>query len=90
MRANFCGMARYAAMERAVLAVGRIVVWVEADAEVRIEAESNNNPTFPRKLSPNRAGPIAAKTSLELSGFPSPIPLVPTPANAIAETVTTA
>ncbi len=45
MRAKRVGMALYAAIDRAVRAVGRIVVWVEADAEVRMETASRARPT---------------------------------------------
>jgi hypothetical protein len=40
MRANLAGIALYTAIESAVRAVGRIVVWVDADADVRIEIVS--------------------------------------------------
>src|SRR4051812_44661386 len=82
--ANALGTALYAAMDRVVRAVGRIVVCVDADADVRIDAESSRSAILPRPESPNRAGPIAAKTSSALSGLPSPTPVVPTPANATA------
>src|SRR3954453_3669431 len=84
MLANDVGMALYAAMDSEVRAVGRIVVWVDADADVRIDAESRSRAILPSPESPNRAGPMAAKTSSALSGFPRPTPVVPTPANATA------
>jgi hypothetical protein len=73
-----------------VRAVGRIVVCVEADAEVKMVAERASRPMWPMKLSPNKAGPIAAKTSAELSGLPRPASVSPTPANATVATVTIA
>src|SRR3954454_20612829 len=82
--ANDVGMALYAAMDSEVRAVGRIVVCVEAEADVRIDADSRSRAIFPSPESPNRAGPMAANTSSALSGLPRPIPVVPTPANATA------
>jgi hypothetical protein len=73
-----------------VLAVGRIVVCVDADAEVRMVADSASRPMWPMTLSPNRAGPMAANTSAALSGLPSPASVSPTPAKATAATVTMA
>src|SRR4051794_19803387 len=83
--ANAVGTALYAAIDSVVRAVGRIVVCVDAEAEVRIDADSSRRPTWPRAVSPNRAGPIAANTSSAFSGLPRPMPVVPTPANATAE-----
>ena len=71
-------------MDSAVRAVGRMVVWVDAEAEVNTEIVSRNSPMWPRTLSPNSTLPIAANTSLELSGFAIPIPVVPGPAKATA------
>ncbi|SKV37795.1 Uncharacterised protein [Mycobacteroides abscessus subsp. massiliense] len=63
IEANDSGSALYTPIDRVVRAVGRIVVWVQAEADVRMEAESKSIPTCPRKLSPNSSGPIAANTS---------------------------
>ena len=70
-------------------AVGRIVVWVDADADVRMDAASSSSRMCPITESPNSAGPIAENTSLEFASAPRPMPSVPTPANATAATVTT-
>src|SRR3954466_15032699 len=75
--ANAFGTALYAAIDRVVRAVGRMVVWVEADAEVRIDAESRSRAILPSPESPNRAGPIAAKTTSAMPGSPSPTPAAP-------------
>src|SRR5664279_1765411 len=84
IRANLVGIARYTAIDSAVRAVGRIVVWVEAAAEVRIEIASRSRPTLPSALSPYSVGPIALNTSAALSALPNPIPARPTPANPTA------
>lgn len=75
-------------MESVVRAVGRIVVWVEADADVRMEIASRSKPTLPSNPSPYSVGPIALNTSEALLALPSPIPWPPTPANAMAATET--
>ncbi|SHW08772.1 Uncharacterised protein [Mycobacteroides abscessus subsp. abscessus] len=48
-------------------AVGRIVVCVQAEADVRMDADSNNIPRCPTKLSPNSSGPMALNTSAAFS-----------------------
>src|SRR5947208_3464209 len=88
IRANWLGSALCAAIERLVRAVGRIVVWVEADADVRIVAANSTWSTTPIQLPPNTSGAITLKTSPALSGLPRPIPLVPTPAKDTVAIVT--
>ena len=77
-----------AAIESAVRAVGRIVVWVHADADVRIANASNAVAACPSTEGPKSVGAIAAKTSSALPGAPSPMPSVPTPAKAIVAVAT--
>ena len=65
-----------------VRAVGRIVVCVDADAEVSTEMISSASKIRPPRSSPNTAGPMALKTSSALASLPRPMPVVPTPAKA--------
>ena len=90
MRANRCGIARYAAIESVVRAVGRIVVCVDADAEVSTEITSSASIRWPEAESPKTVVPSARKTSSAFSSLPSPTPSVPTPANATVATLTIA
>src|SRR4051794_33018158 len=83
MRAKWLGIALCTAIESEVRAVGRIVVCVEADAEVRIVAAKSTCRTWPMGPLPNTAGAITENTSPEFSGFASPMPFSPTPANEI-------
>ncbi|GAA1325237.1 hypothetical protein GCM10009610_58140 [Pseudonocardia xinjiangensis] len=77
-------------MDSAARAVGRIVVWVDAADDVSTEMISRTTKKWPRPLSPNTAGPIAANTSSEFSGLPSPMPSVPVPAKATVAADTSA
>src|SRR5450755_157432 len=88
MQANLDGMALYTAMESEVRAVGRIVVWVDADADVRIEIVSSASRMCPMTLSPKSFGPSDRNTLSELSPFDRPMPLSPTPANDTAAVLT--
>src|ERR1035438_5651476 len=84
------GSALYAAIERVVRAVGRIVVWVEAAAElstIRISRRVRNVPNPPP---PKIADPRTESTSLVFFGFCRPIPFMPIPANATTATITIA
>ena len=74
------GIALYTPMARVVRAVGRIVVWVDAAAELRTISNSRWTRKFPNPLVPNTEWPRTDSTSPWLSGFPSPMPLVPMPA----------
>ena len=65
-------------------------VFVDADAEVRMEAANSSCKMCPITLLPNSAAPIAEKTSAALVALPSPTPFVPTPANATAAVATSA
>ncbi len=65
-------------------AVGRIVVWVDAEAEVRTVILRKNTMTAPTTPPPNTTEPIPAKTSSALSGLPIPMPVEPTPATETA------
>src|ERR1017187_1801474 len=79
--ANHDGMALYAAMDRVVRAVGRMVVWVDAaadDSTIRIRSRLR---TVPKPLVPKMALPWTESTSKTLFGFCRPTPVVPTPAN---------
>src|SRR3954469_6696591 len=80
MRAKWLGIALCTAIESEGRAVGRIVVCVEAEAEVRIVAANSTCRTWPTGLLPNTAGAMTENTSPELSGFASPMPFSPTPA----------
>ena len=71
-------------------AVGRIVVCVDADADVSTEMISSVSKTLPNGELPKTVGPRALNTSLELSGLASPRLVSPTPANATVETETIA
>src|SRR6476620_2835629 len=90
IRAKRDGIALNAAIDRLVRAVGRIVVWVEADAEVSTQIASRWTMIQPIPPPPNTSWPIAANTSSALFSLPSPMPLVPTPANAMVATETSA
>src|SRR3954452_12475097 len=90
IRAKRDGSALKAAIDRLVRAVGRIVVWVEADAEVSTQIASRCTMIQPTAPPPKTSWPIAAKTSSALSTLPSPMPWAETPANAIVATDTRA
>src|ERR1700712_3468198 len=77
--ANRAGIALKAAIERLVRAVGRIVVWVDAEAEVSTQMASRWTMIQPTAPPPKTALPMAAKTSSALASLPRPMPLVPTP-----------
>jgi len=70
-----------------VRAVGRIVVWVDAAAELSTIRISSRERTSPMPLVPNTSPPRVESTS-KLAVLPRPIPLLPTPANACAPTMT--
>ncbi len=89
-RANREGTALWAAMDRTVLASGRMVVSAEASAEVSTIRISSLDRTSPVSWLPNTASPRPWNTSSELSALPSPMPEVPTPAKAWAEVDTSA
>src|ERR1019366_4225918 len=72
------------------LAVGRIVVWVEAEAEVSTIKISSRDRKVPRQPPPKTAPPSTDSTSNWLAWLPRPIPLVPVPANACTEKMTIA
>lgn len=81
-RANREGTALWTAMEKTVLARGRMVVWAEANAEVSTIRISSLDRNSPVPWLPNTASPSPENTSSALSALPSPMPEVPTPANA--------
>ena len=70
-------------------AVGRIVVWVDAAAELSTIRISSRARKVPKPEVPNTAWPSTDITSLELSGLPRPMPVVPMPANDWAARITT-
>lgn len=84
------GTARCAAIEKVVLAVGRMVVWVEAAEEVSTMKMRSLVRNQPRPALPNTAPPSEDSTSPTLSSLPSPMPSVPIPAKACAEVATRA
>ena len=71
-------------------AVGRIVVWVEAAAELSTIRISSRLRKVPRPPPPKIAPPSTESTSLELFELARPIPLVPIPAKASTEKITIA
>src|ERR1019366_3715938 len=84
------GIALYAAIASDVRAVGRIVVCVDAAADVSTISTSSLEKNKPAPCEPNAALPRMLMTSLELAVLGSPFPVAPTPANpttAIATTV---
>src|SRR5689334_19785970 len=90
IRANRAGIALKAAIDRLVRAVGRIVVWVEAEAEVSTQTASRCTMIQPTAPPPKTSWLIAANTSSALSTLPRPMPDEPTPANAMVATDTKA
>src|SRR6201989_3317431 len=80
------GIARYAPIDRAARAVGKIVVCVDAADDVSTEMIRRITKAEPTGPSPKTAGPTAANMSLALSGLPRPMPVVPVPANATEAT----
>src|SRR6059058_4003285 len=81
IREKWLGIALCTAIERVVRAVGRMVVWVDAAALVRIVAANSTCSTDPTPEFPNTAGAIAEKTSSAVFGLPRPMPCVSMPAN---------
>ena len=90
IRAKRPGMALNAAIDRLVRAVGRMVVCVDAEAEVSTQIASRLTMIQPTAPPPKTSWPIAANTSSALSTLPSPMPLSLTPAKAIVATETSA
>src|SRR5690242_10814937 len=84
-RANREGTALWTAIEKTVLARGRMVVSAEASAEVSTIRISSLDSSSPVPWSPNTAAPSPESTSSALCGLPRPMPEVPTPAKACAE-----
>src|SRR4249919_1077119 len=89
IRANCDGMARWAAIDRVVRAVGRIVVRVDAAAELSTISTSKWTAAVPTALLPKTAPASTEKTSSALSGLLSPMPDDPIPAYAWVAVVTT-
>ena len=73
-----------------VRAVGRIVVCVEAEAEVSTIRMSSRDRNVPNPLLPKIAEPVTDSTSNSCAELASPMPLVPTPANACMPKMTMA
>lgn len=84
-RANRAGTALWTAMEKTVLARGRMVVSAEANAEVSTIRINSLDRSSPVPSPPNTASPSPENTSFALCALPSPMPEVPTPANACDE-----
>ena len=76
-------------IDRVVRAVGRIVVWVVAAAEVSTMSSSSRDSTSPIGPLPNTASPNGESTSLTLFELPRPMPDEPNPANSWTERMTT-
>ncbi len=90
MRANRFGIALNAAMERVVRAVGRIVVCVEAAAEVSTMKMSRWYIVLPKNEFRRSTSRGCSACRRRCRGWPSPMPLSPTPANDWAASVTIA
>src|SRR6478609_3395762 len=90
IRANRLGMAPNAAIDRLVRAVGRMVVWVDAEAEVSTQMASRWTMIQPIAPPPKTWWPMAAKTSSALLTLPRPIPWAESSSNATAATETRA
>src|SRR5215469_12952671 len=88
--ANDSGSAPYAAIDSVVRALGKIVVWVEAAAELSTMRIRSRDKTVPNPEVPKIAPPVADSTSDWCAGFESPTPLVPMPANACKAMITIA
>src|SRR5215469_2332957 len=86
--ANDSGSAPYAAIDSVVRAVGKIVVCVEAAAELSTIRISSRDNTVPSPELPKIAPPVTDSTSNWWAGFISPTPLSPMPANAWTEMIT--
>src|SRR5215471_1530479 len=86
--ANDSGSAPYAAIDSVVRAVGKIVVWVEAAAELSTIRIRSRDKTVPSHEVPKIAPPVADSTSNWCAGFASPTPLWPMPANACMAVIT--
>src|SRR5579862_7454120 len=78
--ANAEGIALYTAIDNVVRAVGRIVVCVDAAADVSTMKTNKWLKKDPKPDPPKTELPRTWSTSLELLWFCSPIPLVPIPA----------
>ncbi len=78
----------YTAIDSVVRAVGRIVVWVEAAAELSTIRTSSRARKTPKPEPPKTAVPRTESTSPTLFGLARPMPLVPMPANDWAAKMT--
>ena len=70
----------YAAIDKVVRAVGRMVVCVDAAAELSTISRSSWVRNDPNPDVPKTEFPSTLITSPELLGLPRPMPWVPTPA----------
>src|SRR5438445_10857948 len=84
------GIARYAAIESVVRAVGRIVVWVDAAAEDSTISSSRWVRNEPKPDVPKTRLPWTDSTSPALSRLPRPLPVVLIPANDCMDRLTIA
>ena len=75
-------------MDSVVRAVGRIVVWVDAAAELSTIRISSRDKTVPSPEVPKIAPPVTDSTSNWCAGFVSPTPLLPIPANDCTAKIT--
>src|SRR5580658_3868418 len=71
------GMALNTAMDNVVRAVGRMVVWVEAAAELSTMRRRRWERKLPNPEDPKMELPRTERTSPVLLGLERPIPLVP-------------
>jgi hypothetical protein len=72
-----------------VRAVGRIVVWVDAAAELSTMRISSRDKNVPSPDVPKIACPVTDSTSNSCAGFVSPQPVWPMPQNDCTEKITT-
>src|SRR6202453_742997 len=84
--ANDFGMALYVAIDSVVRAVGRIVVWVEAEAEVSTIRISRRTKEGPMPAPPKMALPRTDRSSNFYAGLARQIPFVLAAANACTGT----
>src|SRR5450759_1863673 len=75
--ANGFGSAPYTLIDKLVRAVGRMVVWVEAAAELSTMRISRCERNVPSQDVPNTAVPSTEMTSVTWLGLARPIPVAP-------------
>ena len=76
------------AIDKVVRAVGRMVVCVDAAAELRTMTNNRWVSKLPNQEEPKIDPPRTDRTSPSWAGLPSPMPFVPRPAYDCVETTT--